>query len=74
MNNMTITVDIIERELLNLLSVSMTLNPRHEEINKQLFEAFPFTIYKERMVGKGIVTIQIPIKDYCLYLSEGLVK
>ena len=72
---MTISVDIKEQDLMNLVSLNnLNLGSFDEKGHKSLFETFPITLYKNRMVGNNVVTIQIPIINYILFSAHGLVK
>lgn len=70
----TILVDIRESDLINYVTVSQAIHGLNEKGHQELFEKFPFTLYKNRMMGNYMVTIQIPIVDYCLYLGNYLVE
>lgn len=74
---MTISVDIKEQDLMNLVSLNkqdLNLHTYTEQTLGYLFEQYPFTLYKDRMMGNHMVTIQIQIKDYFLFALHGLVK
>ena len=71
----TILVDIKEQELVNFISTTnFNLNTLNENGHKNLFECYPFTLYRKRMMGESFLTIQIPLIDFCLFLGSGLVK
>lgn len=70
----TISVDIKETELINFITVSNSIHGLNEQGHNRLFEQLPFTLYRSRMMGEYMVTIQIPIVDYCLFLGNDLVK
>jgi hypothetical protein len=70
----TISVDIEETELMNFITVSSSMHGLNEEGHNRLFDQFPFKLYKNRMMGEYMVTIQIPIVDYFLFLGNDLVK
>lgn len=71
----TVTVDIKEQDLINLVIVEkLNLADYSESAGQEVLKQYPFTLYRERMMGNHIVTIQIPIVDYCLCLGSGLVK
>lgn len=71
----TVTVYIKEQDIVNLIMVEkISLSDLSESAGQEILKQYPFTIYRERVVGYHIITIQIPIVDYCLYLGSGLVK
>jgi len=71
----TVTVDIEEKDLIPFYQLSgYSFNKNTEEGNNNLFKAFPFILYKKRMVGEGMTTINIPLENYILFLGNGLVK
>ncbi len=71
----TISVDIREQDLVNFTSANeFNLARANEQGLENIFKQHPFTLYKVRMSGNHMVTIQIPLVDYFLFLSSGLVK
>jgi len=75
--NTIVTVDIKESDLPNL-SIIESLNFK-ENVSifterEELFDKYPFTLYKERMISNHIITIQISLLDYFLYKSHNLIK
>lgn len=71
----TILVDIKEQDLVNFIILSnFNLSAMDEQGHKELFKQYPFTLYKKRMMGDYMVTMQISVLDYCLFLGSGLVK
>ncbi len=71
----TISVDIKTEDLITFHSLSsFSLRSLTKEGYEELFKEFPFTLYKKRMSGESFLTIQIPLIDFCLFLSSGLVK
>ena len=71
----TILVDIKEQDLPNfILLSSYNLASLNEQGHEKLFKELPFTLYRKRMMGDYMVTIQISIINYCLFLGHGLIK
>lgn len=71
----TISVDINESQLPNFIGLeSINIHSFTEEKQKELFKQFPFTLYKKRMMGDYMVTIQIPLNDYILYRVNNIVE
>lgn len=70
----TISVDINENKLPNLYTViKLPLENYNELTHTMLFEKYPFKIYKKRMMGEHMVTVQIPLDHYILFKVHGLV-
>lgn len=71
----TISVDIKEQDLINFIIFSKNISANiTTEGYKTMFKIYPFTLYRQRMMGDHIVTIQIPLENYCLFLGHELVK
>jgi len=71
----TILVDIKESDLVNFIVVErMNLHSFNNEGVKQLFTEYPFLLYKKRMMGDYMVTIQISLDDFILFKIHQLVK
>lgn len=71
----TIIVDIRETDLMNFTQVlQFSLDTISKDGHKELFKQFPFTLFKNRMHGDHMITMQIPLIDYILFLGYGLVK
>lgn len=70
----TISVDIEENQLLNLYAIiKLSLETCDESTHKVFFEQYPFKIYKQRIMGEHMVTVQIPLDLYILFKGHGLV-
>lgn len=70
----TATVDIKINDLINLKSVEMmSLSKMTEEGHKKIFESYPFKLYSKRMMGENFITIQIPLDNFLLFVSHGLI-
>lgn len=75
MNQTTALVDIYESDLVNFISLNkMNLSSFTEHGQSELFKKYPFTLYRERKDNYSMVTIQIPLIDYVLFLSHGLIE
>lgn len=73
-SDVTVTVDINENQLMSFTLFQQTnFHSLNEEGHKKLFESYKFVLYRKRMMGDYMITIQIPLVDYCLYLSNNIV-
>ena len=71
----TVIVDIQEKDLINFTQVvQFSLDTISKDGHKELFKQFPFTLYRERTCGNHMITMQIPLMEYILFLGYGLVK
>lgn len=71
----TVTVDISQVDLTNFVYVTnKNLENMNESQHEDLFNLHPFTLYQNRMHGNHMVTMQIPLMDFILFLGHGLVK
>jgi len=71
----TVLVDIDEKDISNFaLSTIIDLKTLNEEGHSQVFKTYPFTLYRNRMMYDKMITMQIPVENYCLYLAYGLVE
>lgn len=71
----TILVDIREQDLISFTLCSKSLSAGiTTEGYKSMFKLYPFTLYKQRMMGDHIITIQIPLENYFLFLGHELVR
>lgn len=71
----TVLVDIKESDLVNFTLLNKySLGGFNEDGHKKLFEEYPFILYGKRMMGDHVITIQIPLENYILFLEYNLVK
>jgi hypothetical protein len=71
----TIAVDIKEVDILNFITLdkcSLSLTDSREF--NELLSIYPFTLYRGRMMGSHMVTIQIPLENYIIFLEHNLIK
>lgn len=71
----TVLVDIKESDLVSFTTiVQLRLSDIQKEGYEKLLKEHPFTLYKGRMYGNHMITMQIPLMDYILFMGHGLVK
>ena len=71
--NATVTTYLKEEDLLNFYCIcSIDLTGLQEDGHIKVFQTYPFKLYKT--FEAGLLTLNVPIGEYMLFLGHGLIK
>ena len=71
----TVTIDIREKDLVNLrILISLGIDSLLSKGGAEVLRSYPITIFRERMMGSHIITMQIELDWYLLFLTNKMVQ